>query len=172
MSSNGSAPTDLRERLMKSECELQSLRLELEEKERSLRSAQHELDVRHKQMESASSAMTNARTEQLFAELAGPVASFITQSYLFGTDNKQLELKDVIALGKRFVSCLKNHGLQIEGKVGETFEYNSNLHEPLSLGEIIEERDEVMVRIVGISYQGKILRRAGVLKVGTARSQS
>jgi len=170
-----SAPSELsatRERLMQSERELQAMRLELEEKERALRSAQHDLGVQQKQMESALAAMTQARTEQMFSELAAPVAQIVTQSYLFATENKLLQPKDVIAAAKRIVACLKNHGLQLEGEVGEICGFDGDLHEPLSLDESVQAKEPVMVRMVGISYQGKILRRAAVTRQSASEPTS
>ncbi|MBE9045160.1 hypothetical protein IQ255_12230 [Pleurocapsales cyanobacterium LEGE 10410] len=52
--------------------------------------------------------------------------------------------------------------MTIVSQVGETVSCDSNLHEPLSANSEISSGAEVVVRFTGVSYQGKLICKAGV----------
>ena len=68
----------------------------------------------------------------------------------------------MLLVAKRLICTLEDSGLTIVGQVGETVSFDSNLHEPLSSSTSITPGTEVVVRFAGVSYQGKVIRKAGV----------
>jgi len=105
-----------------------------------------------------------SKLEKLFEELAGPIAQLATLNHLLMEQGRTLQAKDVLVIANTFVACLQNYGLEIEGRIAESVPFDSSVHEPLSLEESITHGETVIVRMIGISHQGRLLRRAAVTK--------
>ena len=103
-----------------------------------------------------------AQMERLLADAAAPVAQLLTQAHLLEVEGKPVQARDVLAVAKRLVRTLEDNGLTLEGSVGETTPFDPNRHEPLSADASPAEGQPVVVRFVGVAYQGKLLRKAGV----------
>jgi molecular chaperone GrpE (heat shock protein) len=140
----------------------QSLRLELEERDRVIANLKAELA---RQRGSASAHVTEAvqvQVEGLLADVATPVAQLLTQAHLLEVEGQPVQARDVLAVAKRLVRALEDKGLTLEGRVGETVPFDPDCHELLSADAPANPGQRVVVRFVGVAYQGKLLRRAGV----------
>lgn len=146
------------------ERELQSLRLELETHEQRTNTAEHELALLQRQLDTSVELGIQAILDKLFQEVAGPIAQLSTLNDLCSVQGKPLQAKDILVVANRFVESLKEYGLDLQGTVSETVAFDPNVHEPLSLEEGIDQGEPVLVRMVGISYKGKVLRRAAVTR--------
>ena len=148
----------LEERLLEMAGELQHLRLELTEEKRTSAKLKQELE-RQRSQESA--RLVAAQVEQLLADAAGPVSQLLTQEHLLKVEAKPVQTRDVLAVATRLIRALEDHGLTIEGSVGQNASYDPNRHEPLSADSELKTGQEVVVRLVGVGYKGKLLRKAG-----------
>jgi molecular chaperone GrpE (heat shock protein) len=150
--------------------EAQSLRLELEERERLVAGLKSELE-RQRNGESARIAeAVQSRIEKLMADVAAPVTQLFTQAHLIEVEGKPVQAKDVLAVAKRLVRALEDEGLKLEGSVGETASYDPNRHEPLG-GQTAQTTqttmtpgEPVVAHFAGVSYRGRLIRKAGVEK--------
>jgi molecular chaperone GrpE (heat shock protein) len=152
------------ERLLELEREAQGLRLDLEERERLIANLKGELERQRKGENTRTAEATRAQTERLLTDVAGPVAQLLTQAHLLEVEGKPVQAKDVLAVAKRLVRALEDTGLSLEGSVGAPTTFDPNRHEPLSADAALRAGDPVSVRFVGVTYQGKIIRKAGVEK--------
>lgn len=149
------------ERLLTLERQTQNLRLALAESNQLVDKLKQELE---RQRNGESDRLTSAiqtQVEQLLSDAAVPVTQLLTQAYLLQQD-KPVQAKDVLVVAKRLIRSLEDSGLTITGGVGETVSFDSNLHEPLSASTSLALGIPVVVKFVGISYQGKVIRKAGV----------
>jgi molecular chaperone GrpE (heat shock protein) len=160
-------PTGTKSRLLELEREIQRLRLELEEKDRILNSTRHDLAVQIKGADKQTETNVRDQMERLFSDVGGPIVQLIAQDYLTNVEGKAVSTKDVLAVTNRFIKNLKNYGLDLIGSMGETLCFDPALHEPLSLDDQISKGEEVTVRILGLLFDGKVLRRAAVTRVGS-----
>ena len=150
------------DRALALEREAQGLRLEMEERERSAASLKSELE-RQRNGESARIAeAVQSRIEKLMADVAAPVAQLITQAHLLEVEGKPVQAKDALAVAKRLVRALEDEGLKLEGGVGETASFDPNRHEPLGGQAALTPGQAVVVRFAGVSYRGRLIRKAGV----------
>ena len=156
----GLKPTD--ERVLDLERDLQRLRLELEEREQAVARLTEELE-RHRSGAGARVAESvQAQVERLLADGAGPVSQLHTQAHLLEVEGRPVQARDVLAVARRFVRLFEDAGLTLEGAVGERVTFDPDRHEPLSAAARIEPGRPVVVRFVGVAYQGQLLRKAGV----------
>jgi molecular chaperone GrpE (heat shock protein) len=150
------------EQLLALEREAQNLRLELEERDQLLANLHIELE---RQRSGASARVTEsvqAQIEQLLTEAAAPVAQLLTQAHLLEVEGRPVQARDILAVAKRLVRAFEDHGLTLEGSVGQTVPFDPDRHEPLSGGAYPDPGQPVVVRFVGVAYRGKLLRKAGV----------
>ena len=143
------------------EREIQNLRLELTERDQSINKLKQQLEQQRTSENSNIDSAVQNQIEQLLTDTAAPVTQLLTQAHLLD-EGKPVQAKDVLLVAKRLIRTLEDNGLTIVGQVGETVSFDSNLHEPLSAHSEISSDLEVVVRFVGISYQGKVIRKAGV----------
>ena len=156
----GAKPVD--ERVVNLEREAQSLRLDLAEQERLAAQLKEELERLRGSASAHVSEAVQVQVEQLLTDVATPVVQLLTQTHLLEVEDKPVQAKDVLALVKRLVRTLEDNGLTLVGSVGETAPFDPNHHEPLSSSVSLEPRDRVTLRFVGVAYQGRLLRKAGV----------
>jgi molecular chaperone GrpE (heat shock protein) len=90
----------------------------------------------------------------------------LTQAHLLKVEGRPVQANDILAVATRLVRVLQDQGLAVEGGVGESVEFDPNRHEVLSAEEKISPGEAVIIRLVGVSYQGKLLRKAGVVGAG------
>lgn len=148
------------ERILELEGQLQNLKLELAAERKKAERFKDEVD-RLRGGETARQAA--AQIERLMTDTAAPVSQLLTQNHLLRVENRPVGAGDVLAIAVRLVRALEDHGLKAEGSVGETAGFNPNLHEAISVDSDINPGDHVTIRLPGISYQGKLLKKAGVI---------
>ena len=149
------------ERSLTLECQIQNLRLELAERNQLVDKLKQELE---RQRSSECDRLTSAiqtQVEQLLTDAAAPVTQLLTQAYLL-EEGKPVQAKDVLVVAKRLIRALEDNGLTITGNIGKTVPFNSNLHDPLSASTSLAPGVPVVVKFAGVSYQGKVIRKAGV----------
>lgn len=152
------------ERILALEREAQRLRLELEEAQRRVEVLKGDLERQRRSEEQRLGDIVQAKIERLFSDVAAPVAQLLTQAYLVEVEGKPVQAKDVIVVAKRLVRVLEDNGLALEGKVGEIVPFEPNRHEPLSADASLKPGEQVLIRFVGVSYGGKVLKKAGVVR--------
>ena len=151
----------LDEKLLTLEKEIQNLRLELTERDKLIDKLKQQLEQqRTSENNNIDSAVEN-QIEQLLTDTAAPVTQLLTQAHLL-EQGKPVQAKDVLIVAKRLIRTLEDNGLTVVNQVSETVSFDSNLHEPLSASSEISPGAEVVVRFAGVSYQGKVIRKAGV----------
>ena len=153
-------------RILGLEREAQSLRLELVERDQAVAHLKGELERRRSGASDRIAEAVQAQVERLLSDAAAPVAQLLTQVHLLEAERKPVQARDVLAVAKRLVRTLEDNGLTLEGSVGETVPFDPNRHEPLSADASLNCRQSVVLRFIGVAYQGKLLRKAGVEKTG------
>jgi molecular chaperone GrpE (heat shock protein) len=151
------------ERLLALEREVQDLRLQLEERTRQLSRLREERERDRSAEEGRLAQGVQERVGRLLAEAAGPVAQLLTQAHLLEADGRPVQARDVLAVARRLVRVLEDEGLTVEGRVGERAAFDPDRHAPLG-GDTLTRGQAVVVRFVGVSYRGRLLRKAGVEK--------
>ena len=149
------------ERSLALERQIQNLRLELAERNQLVDKLKQDLE---RQRYSESNRLTSAiqtQVEQLLSDAAAPVTQLLTQAHLL-EQGKPVQAKDVLAVAKRLIRSLEDSGLTLTGSVGETVSFDSNLHDTLGASTSLTPGIPVVVKFVGASYQGKVIRKAGV----------
>ena len=109
-------------------------------------------------------AAVRTQVEQFLTAAATPVAHVLTQAHLLEVDGKPIQAHYVLAVAKRLVRILQDHGLTLEGQVGEALAFDPNRHEPLSTEAALQAGEAVVVKFVGVSYGGAVLKKAGVAR--------
>ena len=154
-------PSPDNENLLTLEREIQNLRLKLTERDQLIDKLKQQLEQqRTSENNNINSAVQN-QIEQLLTDTAAPVTQLLTQKHLL-EQGKPVQAKDVLLIARRLIRSLEDNGLTVVSQVGETVSFDSNLHEPLSASSEISAGAEVVVRFAGVSYQGKVIRKAGV----------
>ena len=142
---------------------MQGLRLELEQRERSIANLKSELERQRSGENARITEAVQTAIERLITDVAAPVAQLLTQAHLLEIEGKPVQAKDVLSVAKRLVRALEDEGLKLESSVGETVRFDPNRHDPLG-SAAISPGQSVVVRIIGVTYCGKRLRKAGVEK--------
>lgn len=147
------------ERVLQLEGELQSLRLELADQKKTAAKLKQELE---RQREGESARLVAAKLENLLGDVAAPISQLLLQSYLLKVEDKPVQAKDVLAVANRLIRALEDHGLGLDGEVGQKVAYDPNRHEALSADQAFKVGQMVEIRLIGLTYGGRILRKAGV----------
>jgi molecular chaperone GrpE (heat shock protein) len=153
--------TDDEQRLIL-ERELQNLRLELTERDRKLANLKQELERQRSSENTRINAAIQREIEQLLSDIASPVSQLLTQGHLLEVEGKPVQAKDILTVAKRLICTLEDRGLSINGKISETLPFEPNYHQPLSSNLDLAVGTPVVIKIVGVSYQGKMIKKATV----------
>lgn len=140
----------------------QTLKMEIAERDRQINQLKDRLDAIENQQTAAGLDRTSARIEAIFHEASSAVSQLLTQAYLLENENKPVQAADILQVARRIIRAMERNGLVIEGQPGSTALYNPSYHSPLTTTTHIAEGQSVTIRLAGISYQGKILSKAGV----------
>ncbi|HYT94394.1 MAG TPA: hypothetical protein VEL76_37110 [Gemmataceae bacterium] len=142
--------------------EAQALRLELQERDRIIAALKGDLErLRQRECEQLADTV-QAERERFLTDAAGPVVQLLTQAHLLEVEGKPIHARDVLVVARQLLRLLKDEGLAVEGRVGETVAFDPDQHEPLGGDTALTPGQPTIVRIVGASYRGKVLRKAGV----------
>jgi len=156
------AAAEMAERILALERETQALRLELAEREKTVANLKRDLESQRSGEAVRLDAAVHATVERLMSSAGAPAAQLAKQAHLLEAEGRAVPARDVLAIARRLVSALEDAGLKLEGSVGEQVPYNPNRHEPLNAAANITPGQIVIIRFAGVSYRGKMLRRAGV----------
>lgn len=146
---------------LKVKAEAQSLRLDLEAAHKQTEQLTQEIDrLRMGQQEILELQLT-ARMEALFTEVSGPTSQILTQTELVEKQGKPVQIADILAVAKRMIRALERNGLEMMNQPGDRVTFDPNKH--TSLNQIkFDIGQPVIVRFVGVSYQGKTIHKAFV----------
>ena len=160
----GTAQAPIDERVLAREREIQSLRLDLAEQHQLVTNLTRELQRQRSAEEARLADAVRAQVERLWTNAATPVAHLLTQAHLLERDGKPIQAEDVLTVARRLVRVLEDHGLTLEGSMGETLPFDPNLHEPLSTEAALQPGEPVVIKFVGASYGGAVLKKSGVAR--------
>lgn len=121
----------------------------------------------------ASAAAAAVSANSLIEEIAGPLAELATLIDLVEDGKSPISARDMQAAGQRLLIACGKHDITREGRVGERRPFDPKRHEALtdadplldislSPAEPLSPGQAVIVRYVGIGYQGQVLQKAGV----------
>ncbi|MCH2232482.1 MAG: nucleotide exchange factor GrpE [Crocinitomicaceae bacterium] len=150
------------ERVLALESEQQKLALELRESQQKIATLKEQLERQKNNQERLIKNALDAEREIFFTDTASAVTQLLTQAYLVEEEGKPVQSKDILTVAKRLIATLKDSGLTILGKVGERVTFDPNYHQPLRSNVTINASQGVVIKIVGVSFQGKVIRKAMV----------
>jgi molecular chaperone GrpE (heat shock protein) len=154
------------EKLLALERDVQSLRLDLEERERVIATLRSDLERLRRDELARLEEVRQGAIEQVLSEAAAAAAQLVTQAHLLEVDGKPVSARDILTVARRLVRVLENHGLKLEGGIGERVPFDPQRHEPIGGQEFPAPGEPVILRMVCVSYRGKILYKGAVEKVG------
>jgi molecular chaperone GrpE (heat shock protein) len=147
---------DQTERRLALERDLQSLRLELAERDRQLATSREDLERERNRSTTRITEAMQAQIERVLTDVAAPVSQLLTQTYLLEVENQPVQAKGVLITAKQLVRVL--------GEVGQVVPYDPNYHQPLSDKVALVPGEPVVIKFSGMSYAGRMIRKAGVVK--------
>ncbi|REJ91788.1 MAG: nucleotide exchange factor GrpE [Planctomycetota bacterium] len=145
---------------------LRTLELDLADRNNLISELRKDLEQTRAKTQVKIDLAINSNSEKMIAELAAPVSQLLTQVYLHETIGKDVQIDSVFAVSRRLVRVLSEFGLQIQGEVGETVQFDPNYHQPLSRDHSIQSDEAVVVRFAGIGFDNKVIQKAGVESLG------
>lgn len=147
--------------MLRLERALAELRLELGERDRSLARLRGEVAKARGRAGDLAGERAQADVERLVAAIGAPLVQLVAMDQLRKTGTAELTAADVLEVGMRLVRMLGLEGVQTGG-VGETQAFDPDRHDPLSMTGIPKVGEPIVVRVAALTYQGKVLRKAGV----------
>jgi molecular chaperone GrpE (heat shock protein) len=142
--------------------ELQRLRLETQEQQKQIEQLKAEATRRRSGREEEHRQLSRDAKEGVLRGAAAPAAQLKTQAHLLTEEGKTVEAEDILAVAERLVDALAQAGLGFEGEVGQTVSFDPDAHEALGTGPAPAPGDKVTVKVVGVSHEGKVLKKASV----------
>jgi molecular chaperone GrpE (heat shock protein) len=152
--------------LLRFEGDIQALRIDLAEREQSISRLKADLERTRAETKSLVAESMRAQTERMMSDLATPAAQLLTQAWLMENEGKPVETRDVMTVARQLVQALEAAGLKPEGTIGTTVAFDPDRHQPLSVEETVKSGDQVVIRLPGMSFGGRTLRKAGVKRKG------
>jgi molecular chaperone GrpE (heat shock protein) len=150
------------EAVLRLESELQQARLEIQERNRAIERLRSEAASARERADAEAERLAEARIERLVSSMAVPLTQFATQAHLHGTGTADIQVGSVIEVGTRLLRVLSGVGVESVGSIGATEAFDPDRHDPLSDAPAPEPGRPVVVRMVGLSLHGKVLRKAGI----------
>ena len=145
--------------------ELQQVRLELSERERLIKTLKGDLERTRNTERERIAEVLQAQMQKLMTNCAAPIAQIATQTHLLEVEKKPVQSKDVLTVAKRIMKVLEDEGLTLLGEVNGIVPFDENYHQPLTSQIQLQNGDRVVVRLAGVSFAGRVLRKASVEKV-------
>ncbi|MFI0484039.1 hypothetical protein [Actinomadura sp. 9N215] len=144
--------------------ELREARLDLAACERAAERTRTELARARDTAGRDARQRSRADMEQLVAAISTPLAQLMTQAHLHRTGTAEVRAGDVLDVANRLVRGLREAGVDAVGEPGAVEPFDPSRHDPLSAaatGTVAAGRP-VVVRVPGLLYEGRIVRKAGV----------
>jgi len=143
--------------------EVRRLQMDVQERDQTIARLRSDIESMRGGESSRISAVTDSRLERLFDSIAAPVAQLSTQAYLIEA-GKPVQARDVIAVAGGLIRALESEGLKVGEMTDNKQAYDPDLHQPISNDASIYRGESVYVRIPSVTYNNRILRKAGVEK--------
>jgi molecular chaperone GrpE (heat shock protein) len=105
-----------------------------------------------------------SQMERFLAASATRITQLNTQAHLMDVDGKPVAARDVMANARGLLRILEDEGMTFLGPPGERLPFDPSLHEPLQAGVEIRPGEFVEIRLSGVAFQGRLLRKAGVIR--------
>jgi molecular chaperone GrpE (heat shock protein) len=156
------APDASGQRLVALEREAQALRLDLAERERTIAVLSADLERARKATQDRTTTEVDARFQRLLADLAAPLVQIATQVHLVEVEQRPVAANDILAIARRLLRTLEDHGLRLDGPVGAAAPFDPAHHELLAGGAAPTPGEPIVIRFAGTSYRDIVLRKAGV----------
>ena len=148
---------------LSAQSELKSQRMELEARDKTIARLKADLERERSTARSQADEIVRARVQRLLQNVAGPAAQLALQGYLLEAEGKPVAARDVLAVARNLVRALENEGLTVEQQPGQRVTFDPNRHEPLSVETPLSSGQPALVKLPGLSFQGALLRKAGVI---------
>jgi molecular chaperone GrpE (heat shock protein) len=143
--------------------EIRRLQMESQERAETVTRLRSDIESMRGGESSRISAVTDSRLERLFDSIAAPAAQLTTQAYLVEA-GKPVQVRDVIAVAGCLIRALECEGFKVSEMTDNTQAYDPDLHQPISNDVSINRGESVVARIPSVTYNNRILRKAGVEK--------
>lgn len=145
--------------------QLARLRLDLQDRDDEIKRLRGDLTRAQEQMDRRAAVEVQNAITRLMEDLAPFIVQMVLQRHLIEVEQKSLQIADLLAVPIRIQQVLEKYGLETFGILGEQLPFEPSRHIPLSSSNLISPGQPVRLRFIGIAYQGKILRKAGVESV-------
>lgn len=137
---------------------LAGLRLQLAERDRALERLRGDLAKARGRAGDLASEQARADVERLVTAVGTPLVQLATVAQLRAAGTTAGTVLDIAG---RLMRALGQEGV-LAGGVGETQPFDPDRHDPLSMTGAPHPGEPVVVRVAGLEYHGKVLRKAGV----------
>jgi molecular chaperone GrpE (heat shock protein) len=142
--------------------ELQEARLELVAHQQAVERLTRENEAMRLRQNDLLRDTVSAELESLLRDAAAPAAQLATQAYLVENQSRVLQARDVLVVAKRLLRALEKHGLQLVSAPGDVELFDPDWHLPLNANQPLDPGQEIVIRFPAVTYQGKVIARAGV----------
>ncbi len=143
------------------DAERRTLQLELEEQQRRLIALSRDLETLRSRAASDVQERVDSFVVKLMTEAAGPISQLLMQTHAIEKQGLPVAVRDVLVIANRLIRVFEDAGLTREGSIGDEQLFDADWHQPIGDGDF--QKDEpVIVRFVGLSYAGQLLRSASV----------
>ncbi|WP_168801704.1 nucleotide exchange factor GrpE [Glycomyces buryatensis] len=150
------------ERVLLLESELQRARLELEDRDLRIARMRSEAAAVRDRVGDEIKRQSRESTERIVGAMAVPLTQFLMQAHLHDSGTAEVKVDDVVEVGRRLMRVLRGAGIDQVGTIGAPEPFDPDRHDPLSTSQTPEPGRPVVVRVVGLSFQGRVLRKAGI----------
>jgi len=134
--------------------ELAGLRLQLAERDLALERLRGDLAKARGRAGDLAGERARADVERLVTAVGTPLVQLATVVHLRAADN-------LLDIAGRLIRALGQEGV-LAGGVGAAQPFDPDRHDPLSMIGTPRPGEPVVVRVAGLEYHGKVLRKAGV----------
>jgi molecular chaperone GrpE (heat shock protein) len=152
--------------VLRLESQLREARLELARRDRSIERLRAEVGRVRDAAGQDARQRGQASVERLVEAIGAPLVQLMTQAHLHRTGTHEVRVGDVLDVGTRLVRSLREVGVDVVGDVGEAEPYDPDRHDPLSMAAAPVAGERIVVRVVGLSYRDRVVRKAGVEPAG------
>jgi hypothetical protein len=140
--------------------EMAHLRLRIQELEAQLEQARRHAEYARQTEHARATAAADATLETLLTELATPLSHLHAQLHL--AEQGALPPDAPLKTARHLFRALEAWQVHMEGTVGAVEPYDPERHMPLRADAEPHAGQPVIVRLAGVVYKGKRLRKAGV----------
>lgn len=142
--------------------ELQRLKLDITDRDATIDTLKLELAQAKEGERSRIRQIEEQRVEDLIFSVSTPVAQLTAQSYLLES-GIPVKAMDILVVSKNLITSLQTIGLKINPLPGEIVLFDAAIHEPVQ-GTVIATDERALVKIGGIGYKDKVIRKAVVTR--------